>query len=204
MRGSKALCALVGACSLLLVSCATTRKVQTWKDGSYQGRIKKTLVVAVLSAPLMRNFLEQEFVAQFKARGVEGVASNRIISAEMARDKEAALAFVRGQGIGTVLVARILDQRYSDRTQGGGVGYLPMGYGVGWDGIYNDGFLEVGLPVSQSSVDILAIQMNVYDLQEGKLIFSAVSDTYIEGAKEKVVQPFVETMVKELAAANLL
>ena len=204
MRSAKVLCALVGACSLLFVSCATTRNVQTWKDGSYQGKIKKTLVVVVLSEPLMRNFLEQEFVAQFKARGVEGVASNRTIPAEMARDKEAALSFVKGLGFGTVLVMKILDQRYSDRAKGGGVGYMPTGYGVGWDGIYNDGFVAVGLPVSQSSVDILTIQMNVYDLQEGKLIFSAVSDTRIEGAKEKVVQPFVETMVKELAGVKLL
>jgi len=204
MRGSKALCALVGACSLLLLSCTTTRKVQTWKDGSYQGKIKKTLVVAGLSGPVMRNFLEQEFVAQLKARGVEGVASNKTISPEMARDKEAALSFTRGLGVGTVIVVKFLDQRYSDRTLGGGVGYMPMGYGAGWDGIYNDGFVEVGLPVYQSSTDILTIQMNVYDLQEGKLVFSAVSNTYIEGAKEKAVQPFVETMIRELAGVKLL
>jgi hypothetical protein len=46
--------------------------------------------------------------------------------------------------------------------------------------------------------------MNVYDLQEGKMIFSAVSNTSAEGAKEKVVAPFVETMVKELAGVKLL
>ena len=204
MRSAKVLCALVGACSLLLVSCATTRQVQTWKDGSYQGKIKKTLVVMIVSEPMMRNFVEQEFVAQFKARGVEGVASNRAVSAELARDKEAALAFVKGQGFGTVLVTKILDQRYSDRVVGGGVGYMPTGYGVGWDGIYSDGFVEVGLPVAQSSVDILTMQMNVYDLQEGKMIYSAVSNTRVEGAKEKVVQPFVETMVKQLADVKLL
>jgi hypothetical protein len=196
--------ALVGACALLLISCATTRDVQTWKDASYQGKIKKTMVVVVLPEPLMKNYLEQEFVAQFKARGVEGVGSSKAIPAEVARDKEAALAFVKGQGFGTVLVARVVNQRYSDRSQGGGVGYLPTAYGGGWDGIYYDSFVAVGLPVSQYSVDILTIQMNVYDLQEGKMIFSAVSNTRAEGAKEKVVAPFVETMVKELAGAKLL
>jgi hypothetical protein len=204
MSGASVLRALAGACSLLLVSCATTRQVQTWKDGSYQGKLKKTLVVMVLSEPLMRNFIEQEFVAQFKALGIEGVASNRTISAEMARDKEAALAFVKGQGFGTVLVTRMVDQRYSDRAQGGGVGYMPTAYGSGWDGIYYDGFVAVGLPVSQYSVDILTMQTNVYDLQEGKMIFSAVSTTRAEGAKEKVVAPFVKTMVKELADGKLL
>jgi hypothetical protein len=204
MRSAKVVCALVGACSLLLVSCATTRKVQTWKDASYQGKIKKTLVVMVVSEPLMRNFVEQEFVAQFKDRGVEGAASNRVVSATLARDKEAALAFVKGQGFGTLIVTKMLDQRFSDRAIGGGVGYMPTGYGVGWDGIYNDSFLAVSLPVAQSSVDILSMQMNVYDLQEGKMIFSAVSDTYVKGAKESVVQPFVETMVKKLAGAGLL
>jgi len=204
MRISKVLRALVCACSLPLISCATTRDVQAWKDGAYQGKIKKTLVVMVLSAPLMRNFIEQEFVVQFKARGVEGVASNKLISAELARDKQATLSFIKGQGIGTVIVTRMMDHRYSDRARGGGVGYLPAGYGLGWDGIYNDGFLEIGLPVSQSSLDVYTLQVNVYDVQEGKLIFSAVSNTRIEGAKEKVVAPFVETMVRELAGARLL
>jgi len=204
MRRAKVLCALVGTCSLFLVSCATTRDVQAWKDGAYQGKIKKTLVVMVLPEPLMRNFIEQEFVAQFKDHGVEGVASNRIISAEMARDKEAALAYVKGQGFGTVLVTRIVDQRYSDRAYGGGVGYMPTGYGGGWDGIYYDSFVAVGLPVAQSSVDVFTMQMNVYDLQEGKMIFSAVSSTRAEGAKEKVVEPFVKTMVKQLAGVKLL
>jgi hypothetical protein len=204
MRSATVVCALVGACSLLLGSCATTRQVQTWKDGSYQGKIKKTLVVMALSEPMMRNFVEQEFVAQFKARGIEGAASNRTLSVELARDKEAALAYIKSLGFGTVLVTKILDQRYSDRVVGGGVGYMPTGYGVGWDGIYSDGFVQVGLPVAQSSVDFLTMQMNVYDLQEGKMIFSAVSNTRVEGAKEKVVQPFVETMVKQLAGVKLL
>ena len=87
---------------------------------------------------------------------------------------------------------------------GGGVGYMPTAYGGGWDGIYYDSFVAVGLPVAQYSVDILTMQMNVYDLQEGKMIFSAVSNTRAEGAKEKVVEPFVKTMVKELAGAKLL
>ena len=204
MRRAKVLCALMGACSLFLIACATTRDVQAWKDGAYQGKIKKTLVVMVLPEPLMRNFIEQEFVAQFKDHGVEGVASNRIISAEMARDKEAALAYVKGQGFGTVLVTRMVDQRYSDRAQGGGVGYMPTAYGGGWDGIYYDSFVAVGLPVAQSSVDVFTMQMNVYDLQEGKMIFSAVSNTRAEGAKEKVVEPFVNTMVKQLAGVKLL
>jgi hypothetical protein len=152
----------------------------------------------------MRNFIEQEFVAQFKERGVEGVASNKVIPAELARDKEAVLSFIKGKGVETVLVTRLLDQRYSDKSVGGGVAYMPVGYGGGWDGIYYDGFAAIGLPVAQSSLDVFAMQMNVYDLQEAKLIFSAVSNTDVEGAKEKVVRPFVETMVKELAAARLL
>ena len=204
MKGSTALRALAVACSLCLASCATTRQVQTWKEGSYQGKLKKTLVVAVLAQPLMRNFMEQEFVAQLKDRGGEGAASNRIISAELARDKTAALAFIKGQGFGTLVVTRMVDQKYSDRAQGGGVGYMPTGYSGGWDGIYYDGFVAVGLPVSQSSVDIFTMQTNVYDLQDEKLIFSAVSSTRAEGAKELVIEPFVKAMVKELAGAGLL
>jgi hypothetical protein len=204
MRNAKVVCALVGACLALLVACATTRQVQAWKDAAYQGKIKKTMVVGVFPEHLMRNFVEQEFVAQLKGRGVEGLASNRSLSTDTVRDRAAALAAVKEMGVGTVIAVKVLDKRYSDRAYGGGVAYVPTGYGVGWDGIYADSFAEIGLPVYQHSVDVLMIQMNVYDVAEGKLIFSAVSNTYVEGALEKVVPPFVESMVKQLAADTLL
>jgi hypothetical protein len=84
------------------------------------------------------------------------------------------------------------------------VAYVPAGYGVGWDGIYGECFMAVGLPVAQSSVDVMAIETNVYDIASGKLIFSALSNTYIEGAKEKALPPFVTTIVGRLADAKLL
>jgi len=204
MKSAKVLCALAGACSLLMISCATTRQVQSWKDGSYQGKIKKTLVMMVVSEPMMRNFVEQEFVNQFKTRGVEGAASNRVVSAELARDKKAALAYIKGLGYGTLLVTKVLNQRFADSAVGGGQGYMPMGSTAGWDGIYSESFMAVGLPVAQSSVDTFSLQVNVYDIQEEKMIFSAVSNTKVEGAREKVVKPFVETMIKQLVGATLL
>lgn len=204
MRNAKVVSALVGACFLLLVSCATTKQVKVWKDDSYQSKLKKILVIGVSQLPLMRNFFESEFVDQLKARGVEGVISNKIIPPEKMRDKEAVLSAIKGMGIEAVLVTRVVDKRYADQFYGGGVALMPTDYNVGWDSIYAQSFAAVPLPVYQHSVDIVMLQTNVYDIQKEKLIFSAISKTYIEGAKESVVKPFIEAMVKELVGDKLL
>ena len=204
MKNAKVLSTLVCACVLLIISCATTKQVQVWKDASYQGKLKKILVIGVSQLPLMRNFFESEFVDQLKARGVEGVVSNKIISPEKMRDKEAVLSAIKGMGIEAVLVTRVVDKRYADQFYGGGVELMPTDYYGGWDSIYAQGFAAAPLPVYQHSVDIVMLQTNVYDIQKEKLIFSAISKTYVEGAKESVVKPFIEAMVKELAAEKLL
>ena len=204
MRNAKVVPALVGACVLLLVSCATTKQIKVWKDDSYQGKLKKILVIGVSQLPLMRNFFESEFVDQLKARGVEGIISNKIIPPEKMRDKEAVLSAIKGMGIEAVLVTRVVDKKYADQFYGGGVALAPTGYDVGWDSIYAQSFAAVPLPVYQHSVDIVMLQTNVYDIQKEKLIFSAISKTYIEGAKESVVKPFIESMVKELVGDKLL
>jgi hypothetical protein len=152
----------------------------------------------------MRNFFESEFVDQLKARGVEGIISNKIIPPEKMRDKEAVLAAIKGMGIEAVLVTRVVDKRYADQFYGGGVELMPTDYYSGWDSIYAQGFAAAPLPVYQHSVDIVMLQTNVYDIQMEKLIFSAISKTYIEGAKESVVKPFIEAMVKELVGDKLL
>ena len=195
---------LVYACVLLIISCATTRQVKAWKDDSYQGKLKKILVIGVSERPLMRNFFESEFVDQLKARGAEGIISNKIIPPEKMRDKDAVLSAIKGMGIDAVLVTRIVDKQYADRFYGGGVDLVPTDYNVGWEGIYAQSFAAVPLPVYQYSADIVMLQTNVYDIRKERLIFSAISKTYIEGAKESVVKPFIEAMVKELAAARLL
>ena len=204
MKNAKMVCTLACACVLLLVSCATTKQVKVWKDDSYQGKLKKILVIGVSQLPLMRNFFESEFVDQLKARGVEGIISNKIIPAEKMRDKEAVLSAIKGMGIEAVLVTRVVDKKYADQFYGGGVALVPTGYDVGWDSIYAQSFGAVPLPVYQHSVDIMMLQTNVYDIQKEKLIFSAISKTYIEGAKESVVKPFIESMVKELVGDKLL
>ena len=204
MKNAKVLSTLVCACVLLIISCATTKQVQVWKDASYQGKLKKILVIGVSQLPLMRNFFESEFVDQLKARGVEGIISNKIIPPEKMRDKEAVLSAIKGMGIEAVLVTRVVDKKYADQFYGGGVALAPTGYDVGWDSIYAQSFAAVPLPVYQHSVDIVMLQTNVYDIQKEKLIFSAISKTYIEGAKESVVKPFIESMVKELVGDKLL
>jgi len=192
-------------CLPVLLSCAATREVKVWKDDSYQGKIKKILVIGTSQVPLMRGFFENEFVDQLRARGVEGVPSNTIVPSEKMRDKEAVLSAIKGMGIETVLVTRLLEQGYIDQVYGGGVELVPTDYYGGWDLIWNQSFAAVPFPTYQYTGRVMVFQTNVYDLERKKLIFSAITKTEVgEGAKESVVKPFIELVVKELSEKKLL
>lgn len=196
-------CIVLSVSLVILASCATTRDVKTWKDDSYQGKLTKVLVVAAFDEPLMRGFIENEFIKQLQAKGVEGIPSKRIIPTEKIRDKEAVIAAIKGSGADTVLVTKVADVQHAGQMYGGGIALVPTYYG-GWDNFYTESFAEVPVPVYQYDVDIIMLQTKVFDLKKEKLIFSAVSKTYVDGAKESVVKPFVGVMVNELAGAKLL
>lgn len=190
------------SCILLCISCATTRQVSGWKDDTYQGKLKRVLVIAVTDAPLMRNFIETEFTDQLREFGVEGFVSNKIISPQKMTDKAAVLAAIKGMGIETVLVIKALDKSSADRYYSSGGMLVISNLDAGWDVIYSESF-STGSQY-QHSLDIFMLQTNVYDLQREKLVFSAISKTYVEGSKEREVEPFVKAMVKELARKGLL
>jgi hypothetical protein len=191
-------------CIPVFMACATTRQVKVWKDDSYQGKIQKVLVIGTSQVPLMRGFFENEFVDQLQSRGVEGVPSNTIIPPEKMRDKEAVLSSIKGMGIEMVIVTRLLGQEYIDQVYGGGVELVPTDYYGGWDLVWNQTFAAVPFPTYQYTGRVMVFQTNVYDLRQKKLIFSAVSKTDVQGAKESMVKPLIELVMKELAEKKLL
>ena len=59
----------------LFAACATTKVTSVWKDASYQGKLRKVFVYAILKNQTNRRIAEDEFVNHFKARGIDAVPS---------------------------------------------------------------------------------------------------------------------------------
>ena len=62
--------------SLMLLSCASTQLLHTWRDASYtEGPLKKILVVAVRKDQTRRRTWEDGFAAALSAHGVDATPS---------------------------------------------------------------------------------------------------------------------------------
>jgi hypothetical protein len=74
----------------------------------------------------------------------------------------------------------------------------------GWHGYYTDSYGVVVAPGYSYSADIFTIETRIFDVKSETLRWSAISQTRVEGAKEKAVQPLVQVIVTALASDKLL
>jgi hypothetical protein len=190
--------------AFLVASCATTRMSHVWKDESFNGKLRNVLVIAVAERPLMRSFIENSFVEQLQARGVTALASSTVMPSDKKLDKAAIMEAIKGQKVDFVLVTRVASKAEFEKTYEGAVYVVPTDYYAGWHSFYTDSFAVVSVPGFAYDQEIFSLVTNVYDARNEKLIWSAISKTKVEEAKEKVVEPFVETIVKRLAESRLL
>lgn len=190
--------------AFLVASCATTRMSHVWKDESFNGKLRNVLVIAVAERPLMRSFIENSFLEQLQARGVSGLASSKVMPSDTKLDKPAIIEAIRGHAVDFVLVTRLAGKQEIEKTYEGAVYVVPTDYYAGWHSFYTDSFAVVSVPGFAYDQEIFSLVTNVYDARNEKLIWSAISKTKVEEAKEKVVEPFVETIVKRLAESRLL
>jgi hypothetical protein len=187
-----------------VASCATTRISHVWKDESFNGKLGNVLVIAVAERPIMRSFAENAFVEQLQARGVSATASSKVMPSDKMLDRAAIVETIREHKLDFVLVTRVAGKEEIEKTYEGGVYVVPTAYYSGWYGFYTDSFAVVSVPGSAYDQEIFSLVTNVYDARNEKLVWSAISKTMVENGKEKVVEPFVATIVKRLADSRLL
>jgi hypothetical protein len=189
---------------LAMISCATTTMKAVWKDESYQGEITNVLVIGVSKQPVRKRYFEDEFVRQLNARGLSATPSYRIFPSEEMLEKDIVLSKIREMGIDTVLITRMVDKKTVETYVPGTTHmYTPpihyrsvRGY-YGGTGIY----YEPGHTIQN---EVVVLETNLYDKKSEDLIWSAQSETIVEGPEERVVKKFIKRIVKKLSENNLI
>jgi hypothetical protein len=176
----------------LLSSCATTMTTNVWRDQTYQGPVKKILVMGISQKPGIQRFFEDEFVRQLRERGVDAVAGYTVLPYGGKMDKDLVAAKARESGADTVLVARPLS-REMQRT------YVPGSY-PRWGGYYGRAY-SPGYVVEDEYV---YIETNLYDVATEKLIWSAESETVLLASDQDLIKSFISTMTSKLASDKLI
>ena len=186
--------------ALFLVSaCATTAKMNVWKDQTYEGPVKKVLVMGLSQKKGIQLFFENEFGRQLRERGSDAVAGNTILPYEQAMDKDFIVTKAKESGADTVLVARSLG-REMQRTYVSGPAYGVPGYYYRWGSYYGNAY-SPGYVVEDEYV---YVETNLYDIATEKLIWSAQSQTIIIADDYELIRSLIKTMIDKLSSDKLV
>lgn len=189
---------LLSAVSLLATACAGTTLTSVWKDDAYHKTPHKIVVLSMLWNPKNRPRLEDEFVRQLTARGLDAVPGHQIVPEEKPPDKEVMAARLKEAGADTLLLTRLVDKTASLRYSQDPAAYrLPEYYGT-WPAYYGGGY-----PMAQEAEYAVA-EVNLYDVETERLIWAAVTQTKLQTDRRALMESYVADVLEALQKQRVL
>jgi hypothetical protein len=188
----------------VLVSCTGTKLVSEWKDDQYHGRPVKVFVIVASNDRGPRSLIEDEFVRQLKARGVDAVASYTTLSASAKDTKQDVLSKVNELGSDAILVIRFL------KKEAGGTHTplrryaVPQGFDTSWDAYYGGAATDVGVRDISYDYDVITMETTLYDAATHKPLWSALSETTYQNGAIKQIRPFTNAIMRSLEHEKLV
>lgn len=200
--------------SLFVGSCSTTKLASVWRDQEYRGGVfTRVMVVGITDKPASRKMLEDGFVAQLKAHGIAAVPSYALVLSDKP-DKDIVSKKAREQGIDTVLIARMIDQKTVEPYATlppvmpppvpYGPYYAPPGYYHGWNDLYGPNYPAYITQSSNLPFMVFKLETSLYDARQNRLIWSALTDTVTRGIFESELNSYIGTIMKTLKEERLV
>ncbi len=187
-------------CLVFMTSCTTVILTSVWNDQTYKSHPKNVLVIAAVSDSEVKRSLEQEFVLQLKARGIDAVASISIFGDDVMLGEGALAGQIRDQGADAVLITSVNELQavtiYIPETS-----YAPPHYYGTWYRYYSAVPLRPGYAIQDPYA---VLETNLYDVKTERLVWTAASETYAKSFGRKWRKSYVETIIKKLANLNVL
>jgi len=194
------------AASLLATACASTTLTSVWKDPEYQKMPRKVLVLGMLEKPANRRLIEDTFVLQLKAGGIDAVAGYTVLPGEKLPDKEVIAGQLKEMRADALFLMRVVDKKikmnYARTTGNDMPGYPP--YYDSWRGYYSRGYETVQQPAYMTEEEYAIAEANLYDVATEKLIWSAASETLIRSDDKALISSYVSGVIKSLRKQKLI
>jgi hypothetical protein len=184
---------------LFAVSCSTTTLKTVWTDKNYQGgKLNKIFVVGVTKNPTVRRLFEDEFTAQLKAHGADAVAGYTVIPSEAMLDKAAVESKVKILEADAVLVTRLVETK-KERVYA-----EPVRYRSGWYNHYTSTYEVIRYQDNYYEYEVVSLETKLFETKTENLIWSGMSETYVEGTAEEVIKAFIQVIMKSLVDSQLI
>lgn len=188
---------------VLLAACSTTQVKSVWKDPTYIGKPLKIMVVAVSKEAITRRMVEDEFVLQLKAHGVEGIASYSVLPDKKQHDQEAISKMVGQLGADSVLISRLVSKRNVRVYYPATITHRPHRYSK-WPYYYQDGYEMVNTPGYSTKYEYALMEINLYDASNDNLLWAATTETGMSNFNQALVKPYIGSIMKLMGESGLL
>ena len=195
-----------GIAVLLAAGCSGgTKLVAQWKDDVYQARPSKVLVIGASDERGPRSLVEDEFTRQFKEHGTDAIASHKVFPAGPRPTKDEVLAKTRELGADAIMVIRFLKKDMGDTHTPVRRYSVPQGFATSWESYYGMGTTtEVGIRDISYDYNVISMDLALYLTENGKPIWSALSQTTYQEGPLKQIKPLTTSVMKELANEKLI
>lgn len=191
------ICMLGGlALASLVASCASTDMTSTWADPSAKGaNISRVAVVSLTKDPGLRRMAEDTTAANLA--GAQAVPSYQILGDMDLKDREAVKAKLKAAGMNGVLIMRLtgVTQQVS-AVDNPYYGTFDGYYDYAYAGVYDPGYLQTDTIVHMVS--------NLYDLDQNKLIWSGVSQTFDPASAKSTMNDVSKAVAKSLQKDRII
>ena len=194
---------------LALAGCsASTKLTSVWAEPNFQtNSIKKIMVLGVAQKPAVRRMFEDEFVAALSSLGATAVQSYTVLGDGQV-DSVTANAALHSGGFDGIFVTRMTDKQTVDTYYPPTSTYVaaPSAYYGGWSGYYSTGYAYQSSPGYTVQNTVVNVETNLYRLSDGKLAWSALSQSWLEQAADPSteIRPFIQQLMYGLEGSKIL
>jgi len=190
------------AAALALAGCSGNPLVSQWSNPAYSAPSFKRIMVVVSSGETaIRRNLEDEFVVQLRAAGVEALPGYRHIPEGQSVDEAKLKQAAKAAGADGALLVRSLSVEQKTEYLPGPYPYSAFGIfgpriGATWHGFY-------GAP-SVRHYDVVTSEATLYDVGKNEVVWTGTARTTRPGDIDAAIKNYVEAVVKALGEKNLL
>ncbi len=196
--------------ALLLSSCASTSLVHVWKDEAHLNKIRSVLIIGVTNKQYIKRSFEDEFVSQFKAKGINAVAAFRVLPSNKKLEKEEIRLKAKELNIDTVLVSRLVERKTVETYIPPRVEIVDRGPYFGphhhhnLHNYYRRSFDIVTIPGYTIVEKFIVLETNLYDAKTEEIFWSVLSETSLGEPSNKRITSLVTSLVANLTELEML
>lgn len=185
----------VAAFATLAMSCASTEMTSTWTDPYAKGKpLSRIAVICLTQDEGVRRMAEDQAAGQIT--GAHAVPSYHVLDRVDMTSREAVKAHLAAQGFDGALVMRLTGVSERVTQVGSPYGSFDGYYGYAGPAAYSSGYLQ-----TETLVHVLS---NLYSLDDNKLVWSGVSQTFNPASAKEVVVDVAKAVAKELEKEHLV